>query len=97
MTTQRDEFVERMKNQLDDINAQLTEYEEKADEAGEKARADYDAQIDKLREHGKQMQVKLEELRGASEDSWDRMMEETRKLRDAFIHSWNYFRSEMRK
>jgi chromosome segregation ATPase len=96
MTTQRDEFVERMKKQLDDINAQLTEYEKQADEAGEKARADYDAQIDKLREQGKKMQVKLEELRGASEDSWDRMMEETRKIRDAFIHSLNYFRSQLK-
>jgi hypothetical protein len=52
--------------------------------------------VDKMREHGKQMQAKLDELRGASEDSWDRMMEETRKVRDAFIHSVNYFRSQLK-
>ena len=97
MTTTRDEFVEKMKKQLDDVNKQLTEFEKEAEAAGEKARADYDAQIDKLREQGKKMQAKLEELRGAGEDSWDRMMEEARKLRDAFIHSYNYFRSELRK
>jgi len=97
MTNQRDQFVEKMKKQLDDINAQLTKFEEQADEAGEEARANYDAQVDKLREQAKNMQVKLDEFRGASEDSWDRMMEETRKIRDAFIHSFNYFRSEIKK
>ena len=96
MTTQRDEFIDKMKKQLDDINKQLGEFEKEAEEAGEKATAEYDAQMDKLREQGKKMQAKLDELRHASEDSWDRMMEETRKVRDAFIHSINYFRSQLK-
>jgi phage-related minor tail protein len=96
MTEKRDEFIEKMKQQLDDINAQISEFESKTEETGEKVRADFDAQVDKMREHGKQMQAKLDELRGASEDSWDRMMEETRKVRDAFIHSVNYFRSQLK-
>jgi prefoldin subunit 5 len=96
MTTQRDEFIEKMKKQLDDINKQMKDYEKEAEEAGEKAAAEYDAQVDKLREHGKQLQAKLDEMRLASEDSWDRMMEEARKIRDAFIHSLNYFRSQLK-
>ena len=77
-------------------NAQINEFESKTEQTGEKVRADFDAQVDKMREHGQQMQAKLDELRGASEDSWDRMMEETRKVRDAFIHSVNYFRSQLK-
>jgi uncharacterized protein YicC (UPF0701 family) len=96
MTTQRDEFIEKMKQQLDAINAQISEFEATAEEEGEKVREDFDAQVDKLREHGRQMQAKLEELRAAGDDSWDRMMEETRKIRDAFIHSVNYFRSQLK-
>ena len=96
MTTQREDFIEKMKQQLDDINAQITEFESQTDAASEKAREDFDAQVDKLRDHGKEMQAKLDELRAASEDSWDRMMEETRKVRDAFIHSINYFRSQLK-
>ena len=96
MTEKRDEFIEKMKQQLDDINAQISEFESKAEAAGEKAQADFDAQVDKMREQGKQMQAKLDELRNAGEDSWDRMMEETRKVRDAFIHSVNYFRSQLK-
>jgi prefoldin subunit 5 len=96
MTTQRDEFIEKMKKQLDDVNKQMAQFQKEAEEAGDKATAEYDAQIDKLREHGKQLQAKLDEMRSASEDSWDRMMEEARKLRDAFIHSLNYFRSQLK-
>ena len=96
MTTQRDEFIKKTKQQLDDINKQITAFEKKAEESGEKARADFDANIDKLRKQGKQMQAKLDELREAGEDSWDRMIEETRKVRDAFIHSFKYFQSQIR-
>jgi predicted nucleic acid-binding Zn-ribbon protein len=96
MPTKRDEFIDKMKTQLDDINEQISEFEEKAEESGDKARADFDANIDKLRQQGKQMQAKLDELRAASEDHWDRMIEETRKVRDAFIHSVKYFRSQLK-
>ncbi len=96
MTTKRDEFIDKMKHQLDDINKQISEFEEKAEESSEKARADFDANIDKLREQGKQMQAKLDELRSASEHSWDHMIEETRKIRDAFVHSFKYFRSQLK-
>jgi len=96
MTTKRDEFIENMKKQLDDINVQIEEFEKQAEESGDKARADFDANIDKLREHGKQMQAKLDELRSASEHHWDRMIEETRKIRDAFVHSVRYFRSQLK-
>ena len=89
MTEKRDEFIKKMKQQLDEINAQISEYETKAEAAGEKAQADFDAQVDKMREQGKQMQANLDELRTAREYSWDRMMEETRKVRVAFIHYVN--------
>jgi len=31
----------------------------------------------------------------AGEDSWDKMVAETEKVRDAFIHSFSYFKSQV--
>ena len=50
MSSQREEFLDKLKQQVDDINAQMSEFETKAEEAGTQAMADFDAQMDKLRE-----------------------------------------------
>lgn len=96
MTNGREEFVAKLKQQIDDINAQISEFENRAEEAGTKALDDFDAQVDQLREQAREMQAKLEEMKVAGEDSWDRIVEESRKLRDAFVHSFNYFKSQLK-
>ena len=70
--------------------------EAKAEEVGAKTRDDFDKQMDQLRDPARQMQAKLDEMRGAGEEAWDRIIEESRKLRDAFVHSYNYFWSQMK-
>ena len=97
MSTQRDEFINKLKAQIDELNAQMSEFESKAEVVGDQAVSEFDAQMDKLREQAKEMQLKMGELQASSEDTWDRMLEETRKVRDAFIHSVNYFKSQMKK
>jgi chromosome segregation ATPase len=92
----REDAVAKLKKQIDDVNAQISEIEAKAEEVGAKSRDDFDRQMDQLRDHARQMQSKLEEMRGAGEDAWDRIIEESRKLRDAFVHSYNYFKSQMK-
>jgi hypothetical protein len=34
-------------------------------------------------------------LRAAGDDSWDRMVVEMDKVRDAFTHSFHYFKSQV--
>jgi len=96
MTNSREDFVAKLKQQIDDVNTQIGEFEAKAEAAGTKAVEDFDAQMDQLRGHAREMQAKLDEMRDAGEDSWDRIVEESRKLRDACVHSFNYFKSQLK-
>jgi hypothetical protein len=94
MTT-RDDYIEKMKTQLDDLNDKMTQVEAKADEAKEDARAKYKEEMAKLRHQSKVAGKKLEDMRAAGMDNWEAMMTEMDKLRDAFTHSFHYFKSQV--
>ena len=48
-----------------------------------------------LREQSVHAKAKMEELKAASEDRWDAMVAEMEKVRDAFVHSFSYFKSQV--
>lgn len=50
----------------------------------------------KLRQQSDLAVAKLEELKAAGEDSWEKMVAEMEKIRDAFIHSFSYFKSQVK-
>ena len=93
--TKRDDYIEKMKLQLDEVNAKMSELEAKAKEAKADARAKYADQMAKLREQSQLARAKLDELKATGEDSWDAMVAEMEKIRDAFVHSFNYFKSQV--
>ena len=93
--TSRDAYVAKMKSQLDELNLTMTELEAKADKAREDASVKYKEQIVKLREESKIAVAKLHELKAAGEDSWETMVSEMEKVRDAFAHSFRYFKSQL--
>ncbi|SBT04141.1 conserved hypothetical protein [Candidatus Accumulibacter aalborgensis] len=95
MSTRRDEYIEKMKLQLDDVNAKMSALEAKAQEAKAGAHEKYQAEMAKLREQSQLAIAKLDELRAAGEDSWETMVAEMEKLRDAFIRSFHYFKSQI--
>lgn len=95
MSAKRDEYVAKMKLQLDELNAKMDKLEAKASEAREDARAKYKEEMSKLRQQSKLAKGKLDELKAAGEDSWDVMVAEMEKVRDAFKHSFNYFKSQL--
>lgn len=94
MTT-RDDYVAKMKLQLDEMNEKMTALEARAQEAKDDARAKYKEEMRKLRHQSKLAVAKLEELRAVGEDSWEAMVTEMEKVRDAFTHSFNYFKSQV--
>lgn len=94
MTT-RDTYIAKMKLQLDELNESMSKLEAKAETAKEEARAKYKEEMVKVRHQSKLANEKMEELKSASEDSWDSMVASTEKVRDAFIHSFNYFKSQV--
>ncbi len=94
MTT-RDAYIAKMKLQLDELDAKMENLETKAKEATENARDQYREEMIKLRAQSTQAKTKLAELKAAGEDKWDAMVIEMEKIRDAFTHSFSYFKSQL--
>ena len=93
--SKRDDYIEKMKLQLDELNAKMSRVELKAKEAKEDARDKYREEMDKLRAQSKIAVAKLDEIKAAGEDTWETMVTEMEKVRDAFKHSVNYFKSQL--
>ncbi len=91
----RDAYVEKMKKQLDQLNAKMSELETKAQDAKDDARARYKKEMNKLSKQSELALAKLEEIQEAGEDKWESMVTEMEKVRDAFKHSFNYFKSQL--
>ena len=93
--SKRDEYTAKLKLQLDELNVKMDTLEAKTAEAKADARDAYKAEMAKLRHQSKLAGVKYQELMEAGEDTWDKMVAETEKVRDAFIHSFSYFKSQV--
>ena len=94
--SKRDAYIAKMKLQLDELNTKMGDVEAKAREAKEDARDKYKEEMGKLRAQSQSAIVKLDELKAAGEDTWDKMVSEMEKVRDAFAHSFNYFKSQLK-
>lgn len=91
----RTAYIAKVKMQLDELNASMTQLETRAHEARAEARATYLAEMTKLRHQSKLAVAQLEEIKASTEDGWESMMAEMEKVRDAFIHSFSYFKSQI--
>jgi len=94
--SKRDQYVKKMKQQLDEVNGQITKLEAKVKDANAEARVKYDKQMAELREMSKAAQKKMEEIKSSGEDKWEALVAEGDKLQKAFIHSFNYFKSQLK-
>lgn len=95
MTT-RDQYVENLKQTIDELNAKITEAEAKAKDAQADAKAEVDKQLELLKEQAKPLTDKFEQWKEAGEDKFDEYVQEAKKIKDAFIHSYRYFQSQLK-
>jgi uncharacterized coiled-coil DUF342 family protein len=93
--SKRDLYIEKMKAQLDELNAKIGRLEARAQEAKDDARDKYNEEMSKLSAQSKLAVAKLDELKAAGEDTWETMVTDMEKVRDAFKHSFNYFKSQL--
>jgi hypothetical protein len=93
--SQRDEYVQKMKHQLDELNAKMDRIAAKANDAKDDARARYLEEVARLRQQSTVAAAKLEDLKASGEDRWEALMAEMDKMRDAFVHSFHYFKSQV--
>lgn len=93
--SKREIYIEKMKLQLDDLDAKMATLEVKAQVAKENARDKYKEEMAKLRQQSTLAKGKLAEMMAAGEDTWEAMVAEMEKIRDAFVHSFSYFKSQL--
>ncbi|AGX87521.1 hypothetical protein [Candidatus Symbiobacter mobilis] len=94
MTT-REAYIEKMKTQLDELNVRMEHLGNKAAEVQASMHATYVEDMAQLRAQSVQAIKKMEELKATGEDRWDAMVAEMEKVRDAFVHSFSYFKSQL--
>jgi uncharacterized coiled-coil DUF342 family protein len=70
----RDEYVQKLKSQIDQWNAQARDWEAKARDAGAAMRAQYEKQLEQYRARRDAAVAELRRLQGASADAWQEMM-----------------------
>ncbi|PWF48335.1 hypothetical protein [Massilia glaciei] len=91
----KENYITKMKLQLDELDAKMDTLEAKASNAKDAAHEKYLEEMAKLRHQSKVTKAKFDELMDTGEDKWDNMVVEMEKVRDAFVHSFNYFKSQL--
>jgi len=86
MSTRRDAYVEKLKAQLDEWNAELDKLEAHARKADAEERMRYESQINTLREKEQQVKETLKQLMQAKDDAW-------MDLKHGVESAWSSFKS----
>lgn len=93
--SKRDDYIATTKLQLDELNVSMAKLEARAQEVKEDARDKYHDEMRKLRHQSKLAVARFDEMKAAGEDKWESMVTEMEKVRDAFTHSFHYFKSQL--
>jgi lipid II:glycine glycyltransferase (peptidoglycan interpeptide bridge formation enzyme) len=81
MATKRDEYIAKLKTQLDQWNAEMAKWEGQATQAQANMRAEYEKQLAAIRQHQGHAKEQLRKVQAASGDAW---MELTRGADEAW-------------
>jgi len=68
--SKRDEYVDKLKGQLDQWNAEVAKWDAKAQNAQAGARAEYDKHLNELRRRRDQALEQMKRLQAATGDAW---------------------------
>ena len=84
----RDEYVQKLKTQIDQWNAEAAHWEEKAKKAQAGMKAEYERQLEQFRVRSREAVDELRRLQGASTDAFSEMMRgadaAVKSMQDAF-------------
>jgi outer membrane murein-binding lipoprotein Lpp len=95
MSTVRENYCAKVKSQLDELNAKVDALEVQMHEANEDARASHRAQLDKLHQQSDLVATELAQIKTNGEASWGKLVQDMDKMRDGFMQSLNYFKSQI--
>lgn len=94
MAEKRDEYVDKMKRQLDEWNASIDKLESRAGELKAEAREQYQARVAALRAKREELLGKLKELQAAGENAWEAVKSGIEVARTEFKRAYEEARSE---
>ena len=92
----RDEYVARMKKELDEWSAEMDVLEARAHEAREDAKVKYQEQLSALHTKRLEGEKRLEDIKAATGDSWERLKADTENVWDAFKESVHAFKAHFK-
>ena len=70
----RDEYVQKLKSQIDHCNSEAARWEEKVKKAQSGMKAEYERQLEQFRARREEAMTELRRLQNASTDAWTEMM-----------------------
>jgi uncharacterized coiled-coil DUF342 family protein len=68
--SKRDEYIEKMKAKLDELNAGISRLEAKARESDSDLRIKYEDEVQKMKQRRSEAKAKLDEFQQAGKDAW---------------------------
>ena len=89
----RDAYVERMKIQLDELNAGLDQLEGKVHIAEVQLMTACQSEMSTLRLQLRNALAKLDEVKPSGENAWEHLKAETERAHDALVYSLHDFKS----
>jgi len=91
----REEYVQKLKAQLDEWNAEAKKWEQKAAEAQSHMKAEYEKQLAALNSRRDEALYQMKLMQGASHDAWQDMMrgadEAWKNMHEAFNKARSHF------
>ncbi|MDH5535219.1 MAG: hypothetical protein OEZ08_06555 [Betaproteobacteria bacterium] len=91
----REEYVAKLKGQLDQWNAEVTKWEAKSKEAQAGMRADAEKQLEAFRRQRDQALEEMRKVQNASGDAWQDLMRGAegawKNLKEAFERASSHF------
>ena len=93
----RDEYVQKLKDQIDQWNAESKKWEAKAKEAQATMKGEYEKQISTLHSRRDEAMYQMKLLQGASTDAWQDMMKGTDQALKSMQEAFNRARSHFEK
>lgn len=98
MGNRRDEYVNKLKAQLDDWNALIDRWEEQARNRSEDARRESEKRLNELRRKRDELRARLPEIQSAGEQAFEDLRDGAnrawKELSSAFDRARSHFKSE---
>ena len=94
--TNRDEYIEKLKSQLDAWNAQMVAWDSATRSATEEAKVELEKQVGIMKSRADDMLYRMELLKGASADAWQEIAKGAEEASKAMQEAFEKARSRLK-